>query len=278
MMKVVSNYLKAVSIGAAIIAAGTVPGGETAALVDGEEPVAVKCWNAVQNTEFAHSGKASMEIQRGKQVISPDFIEIDPTKTYTLSGFFRTIESTPDNASINSKNRVLIYVYYYDKNKTLMGPCSMWPMIGTENTLKKAVKKGDSLKERVPDEWYMHPRLLYAMAFDVKDDLSDLPNASAQLLGKPAQADHPAGTRIRLHRYIDPAQIHGAVVPIWTLFTITLSGEAPIDNPNRRIDGNKQFWNGTKYVKIRIINRDHSGGDILCDDLVLEEIPEHAVE
>jgi hypothetical protein len=233
-------------------------------IVDGEDPAVVKSWHAVQNTTDPHSGRGAMEIPPGGRVESPNRIEIDPSRTYEFRGMFKTAEK-------DRKNKVWISLHYFDAQGQPLNFCSVWPMVGTETELAAAVKKGDLLDRHVPKQWVLPPPFLYAMAFDAKDDLSDLPNQSARLLDRPSDRDYPAGTRIRLHRYLDPPCVGGIVVPIWTEYSLTVSGEATIENPNRRPNGARQFWHGTKSIGVVITNWDRRGGRLLVDDVEIRE-------
>ena len=234
------------------------------AVVDGEDPAIVKKWRAVQNTTDPHSGKGAMEIRPGQRAESPELIEIDPSKTYQIRGLFKTAEN-------DKKNKVWISLHYFDTKKQQLTFCSVWPMVGTETQLATGVKKGDPLCQHAPRQWVLSPPFLYAMAFGVKDDLSDLPNNSARLLDRPSDQDYPAGTRIRLHRYLDPPCDGGIVVPIWTEYSFTVSAEATIEHPNRRSNGASQFWHGTKYISVVIANWNRNGGRLLVDDFEIRE-------
>ena len=248
----------ALALGAVRMAAA-VPGG------DGEDAVTVKSWGAIQNLAEKHSGAASLAVLPGRQAVS-GLVPVDPGKSYRVSAFFKA-------AGDKGKLRGYLGLKYYDADKNEMNYCGVWPVLGTEATLAKAVAKGDPAASVAPAAWRTPPPWLYAVAFDVKDDLSDLPNSSVCLWGRPLPRGYPAGTRIRLHRYCDPPGVGGVVVPRWTEYSFHVSGEAGRGDPNgKNFDGKNytpKFWNGTKYVKVVVANGGLDGCELLVDDIVV---------
>ncbi len=193
------------------------------------------------------------------------FLPIDPARTYTFRGYLRTRDA-------DRKARVWLSLLYFDRNRELIKPWSVWPLRGTETVLARDLPQGAMPKDHLPEGWSLHPPYLYAMAFNVREDLSDLPNLEAVLMDRAVARDYPAGTPVRLHRYTDFPSVGGVVTPVWTLYSLKVAGQAPPTEPARRSDGVPQFWHGAAFLRIEIRSQDSSGGVLLFDDLqILEE-------
>lgn len=243
---------------------------------DGEDPVLTGKWHvgARQNLTDKKSGNASMEVAVRDWIYSPEMIEVDLSKTYKLSGFFKTADGKPAT--------VLFGARFYTADKKEIGPLSVLPMPGTETTLAAAAKKGDTALKIASTTWTLRPPFLYGVAFNAKDDLSDLPNndtalitkvdggkASGELILKEElTADYPAGVKVRMQRYFDYVVANVKVSGEWQEISMTFSGEALRGAP---VEG--KFWNGTKYMRVHAgLNSDRKPDDcarILIDDVTI---------
>lgn len=243
---------------------------------DGEDAELAAKWGqgTRQNTNDKNSGSACMENSFTSRnfVYSPELIEIDPSKTYKLSGFFKSAEK-------DKKNKAMFCIRYYNSGKKEIGPFSVLPVVDTGTVLAADAKKGDKSLRIKPREWNRNKGQFYAVAFNVKDDLSDLPNLDVisisdispkdtfneVTLGSPLIQDYLAGTKVRMHRYLDYTALVNDVPGEWTEYSITISGESNAGTPALN-----KFWNGTKFIKICIFAFNVS--PLLFDDITFQEV------
>ena len=95
-------------------------------------------------------------------------IKLDKNATYTFSGEIRRAPGTPEAP-------YLIGFFAYDKNRRLISPQNMAYVKGTQTELvETAVYKSKTLKVKDASKWQKGS--WFFVAFDAKDDLSDLPN------------------------------------------------------------------------------------------------------
>ena len=195
---------------------------------------------------------------RGKFMSVKDFV-LDPAKKYRLSGEFRQASGSPVRvyfgyAPLNEKGRIIYPIYV--KN-----------IPGTETELAADAKRGDkAVKVRNAAKW--NGKIGYGyIAFNVKDDFSDLPNGSVIPIVKdgikaegevweiqlkePIRQKIPAGTKVRQHSSGGTHIWNGGAANLkdqWTALRSShlLNGKvksgAPVD----------KLWPGTKSVKLVI--------------------------
>ncbi len=254
------NFLsKRIIMGAAglVVAAGTVAGAEN--LVKNASP---KKWhkNLIQNTEDKAGAKSCFQGNvRNIWAFSPGFIEIDPTKTYKLSGSLKSIGKDTGRAYLGLR-------MYDAKKRTIQRP-SITIKKGSLTQLTADAKAGDKvLKLKDCAGWDTKRLARMVIAFDAEKDLSDLPNYDlssgiAKLekkdnfyeitLKTPLKKSYPASTKVREHYLYGGYQYCAAantVIPHkWTKYSAVVKGLAKSGAPN------KQFWPGTKYVKVVVI-------------------------
>lgn len=197
----------------------------------------------------------SLEVKNKEfYVFSTKQYEIDPAATYVLSGKFRKLAE-------NVKVPLYFGFALYDKNGKWIHGMEATPYPTTETVLTEAAKKGSRiLKVKDASKWRKQTPYI---AFNVKSDLSDLPNRDISpaivhcvkkgdvwqiTLRYGLKKDYPAGTKVRQqsgppYRYICSGR---QLKTDWTTFK---SG---------RIKGfgtkHTQFWNGAKYIKIVIFS------------------------
>lgn len=215
-------------------------------------------WDGIikYNTSDSHSGKASYEFSGEGLGHSSNYIPIDYYKTYEISGWFKSL--TPEQLP-----RVLYDIRYYTEDKRPITPNSIAPVTST-STLAKAAEEGDKTIYIKAKDWKEHP-LASTLVFNAKEDLSDLPSfdfhpfKSVKLnesgyeveLKKPLGSDYPAGTGVRLHRYLDhPRVVLNPVPTEWTRCSKRIS--AKVQNGGRQQD---KFWPGAKFMKVTIIHQ-----------------------
>jgi hypothetical protein len=243
---------------------------------DGEDAELVGKWGqgTIQNTTDKKSGFACMENSFAARnfTFAPELIGVDPAKTYKLSGFFRSGDK-------DKKSKAMLCIRYYNSDKKEIDPWSVIPVPDTATTLSADAKRGDKTLRVVPKEWSRHKAMLYAVAFNVKDDLSDLPNFNTSpiaevsakgeyneiTLNEPLSQDYPAGTKVRMHRYLDYMAIVNEVPAEWTEYSISISGEAEGGAPAKN-----KFWNGTKFIKVSIFGMNVA--PLLFDDIAFQEV------
>lgn len=237
---------------------------------DGENAQSVALWggNTVQNTKEKKAGNASMEsnFANGSWALSPEFIEIDPAKTYKVSGFFKAGDNNP-------RLKLFLSTYFYKADKTSINPYSVLPTADTAAVLREELKSTDTvLKIEKNDSWKMVKGLLYAVVFNAKGDLSDLPNPEFAPISKieekdsmleitfpkPIGRNYPAGTKIRMHRYLDPASKSIELnSEDWTECSFVIN--------------DKNIYPGTKFFKL-IVYTPEKGRTLLFDEIKIEEV------
>ena len=149
----------------------------------------------------------------------------------------------------------------YDKNKKCIHPKNSNAILGSETALVKDCNSGDNvIYIKTNSKW----RKNCHVAFNVKDDFSDLPNFTVRRHVKKVDIDgdimkltlnnslrksYPAGTKIRAHKNTFGSKLYtaiqGAKMPAkWKLY----KGTAQLASPGQA--GWKYLRPGTAYVKI----------------------------
>ncbi len=190
----------------------------------------------------------NMFFSRGK-------LEIDPSKSYEVSFRVRAAEGakTPGNCYIGIK--------CFNASGREIPITHVNALAGTETELAAPAKRGD-LVLKVKDASKWTARYAHA-AFNVKKDLSDLPNPDISpsitkiekkgqvwelTLKTPLSKDYPAGTAVRRHADSNTfIYVCGNLVPgkEWKNFSFTFSGLAKSEAANAK----GKFRAGTKSVQ-----------------------------
>jgi len=253
---------------------------------DGEDAALTKKWAGYvrQYKADAHSGAACMIFPRISSAGSPNYVEIDPSKTYEISGWFRSLKP-------GQPSRVLLDVRFYTADKKAIKPRSVRPASKVCKLLADAPKGAKEVKV-APSDW---PKLgsLHVIVFNAKEDLSDLPNFEYARFGaqpkktdggyivtleKPLPKAYPAGTGVRLHRYLDYPRVWNRTLPAkWTRMSFKVAAK-PV--PGSR--GRNYFWPGAKYMRVVILHQytkypkrlpeGEESPVLLADDITLTEV------
>jgi hypothetical protein len=250
-----------------------------------ENAATVKKWHKklVLNTDDKVSGKASFQgNDKSIWAFSQELIPVDPSKTYKLSGSFKSIGK--------DKGRCYLGLVMYNAKKRSINRNSISVYKDTVTELAADVKAGDKvIKLKDCSKWNGKNLNRKIIAWNAKKDFSDLPNFATSsaleklekkgdiwevTLKRPVGKNYPAGTLVREHYtgggYSYCAASYKAVPDKWTKYTATVTGIAKYGAPR------KQFWPGTKYVKAVVIVNYRAKKDSDCktlfDDISFEEV------
>jgi hypothetical protein len=245
------------------IAAATVVGAENLVKTgDAENTASIKKWHKklTQNSEDKLGGKSSFHGKTGSiWAFSPEYIEVDPSKAYQLSGALKSIGTGKSKCYIG-------LAMYTAKKKSIQRPY-ISIIKGTLTKLAVDAKVGDTVLQIADcSKWNAKRLKRTIVAFGAKKDYSDLPNLNISstavklekkgeiyelTLKKPLRKAYPAGTEIRQHFTGGGYQYCAASSKIapnkWTKYSAVVKGLAKYGSPN------KQFWPGTKFVKVIVI-------------------------
>lgn len=251
-------------------------------VLDGDaESGTIDNWSGLDGVEGGdmYSGNFSFSRAGNSQMISNEFIPIDTSKTYNLSGWFK---------SAGTAGESLLYFGFipYDENQERIarGDIDIYP--DTETTLLEAIVDTDKII-KVTDGTNWQAYAYAYMAFEVDDsgNYTDLPNRNLSNYGIIRVEDmgthweiefdtsvgksYPAGTKVREHlsggSYMYEAFGGGATPAVWTQHSSTTGGE------NLFGGAPGKWWKKTKYAKI-IILANYAQDDtyeLLVDDLEL---------
>jgi hypothetical protein len=220
-----------------------------------DAPALKKAWNGRIKYEDV-DGKFCGVVDNKTYITSKKFFPIQAGKKYTLSGTFK---------SLGDKTSQVYYGFItYDKKKRQINPYNSNIISGSATVLAQACKKGDkTLVIKANKKW----RPNYAVAFNVKDDFSDLPNYEviykvAKVVPKGDNMElqlsaavkkaYPAGTKVREHTTAYGSYLYttvtGAKIPkTWK----TYSNSAVLAKPGQM--SHQFFRPGTAFVKILIL-------------------------
>lgn len=222
-------------------------------------------WPARQVTSrVENDGSTVFVLKARSQAIGLQKFEVDPDATYTLSGEFRS------SSDVEVKPIYFGFRPIDEKGRGIL-PQHVNIVAGTQLTeLAADAKKGDT-KLRLKDASSWKNDQSYSLvAFDAREDLSDLPNAVNSTtiekgsitklddgtyeltLTKPLTLDRPAGTVVRQHAsggtYHYTAAGGRAIKGEWT----TLSGKIKGIQASGLL--NTQWRRGTKQAQIIILH------------------------
>jgi len=219
--------------------------------------------NVAGPTEEEHvTGASSLRLKQRGWITAPERVLIDPKQSYVLRAFIKE-----PSVKLNEKYCALgvqIGLRIYDENQEQIGPFAVAPIVGTDATLAQEASKGDNILHLKGPQWEkMSKRTVTAVAFDAKDDLTDLPNAHTAAieevtagtdgsfevhLHQPLEEDHPAGTRVRQHSYTDLPLVSVEPGLEWAEHDFEIGGESEAGIIERG-----RFWHGTRFISPTII-------------------------
>jgi hypothetical protein len=235
---------------------------------------------ATEVTTGQHSGASCLQATGYTQLFSNKLFKIDPAKTYTVSGWFKSVGKQPGKLYFGFAS--------YDKNKKSISSRSVMIEPGTDTVLAADCKPDDKvIKIKNGAKWKLHKYGLIAFKTDPNGEYSDLPNFNTSppavikveqqgdiwelTLSNPCGKAFAAGTPIR-EQYTGPgyqycASSNKKIPTEWTKLSATVKGIAMINVPADK------FWPGTAYVKIMMLmNYQAKDGEVmLWDDIKLEE-------
>jgi hypothetical protein len=263
-----------VGVSVFLMAGGLVAGEETLLKWDADAKALQKEWAGKIKYETV-DGKLSALVDSKSYITSKKFIPVEAGKKYTLTGSFKSLG---ENLS-----RTYYGFICYDKNKKHVITLNSNVVLDSGTTLAEECKKGDkTLVIKANNKW----KAGYAIAFNAKDDFSDLPNREVAYkitkvaakdgnmelqLSAPVKKAYPAGTKVRMHSpahgtYLYTA-IAGAMVP---KSMKAYSGTATLAKPGQI--GFQYFRPGTAFVKVVILPNYGKKKDekLLCTDLTLK--------
>ncbi|MBE6404505.1 MAG: hypothetical protein E7040_00625 [Lentisphaerae bacterium] len=220
------------------------------------------------------------ELKGVANFLSTKILTIDPKKTYKLSGEFKAKDGTKPAklyfgfAPLNAKKTWVV-------SERIQG------MKGTETVLTADAKPGDTvLKIKDGSKWKYNSGLV---AFNVKADMSDIPNANLSpafnavvkdgdgyivKLVKPLKKAYAKGIMVRQHRsagtYQYAAAASAKLSDEWKTFSAVISGEA---TKEAAITNNK-WWYTTRNVRILILGNYSGNKDSVLQfkNIKLEEL------
>ena len=190
--------------------------------------------------------------------LSEEILTIDPTKMYKLTGDFRAKSGT-------KPARLYFGFAPMDAQKKIIISEQIQGIKGTETVLVADAKAGDTvLKAQDCAKWKKGG----LVAFNVKADMSDIPNADLSgaidsiikdgevyiiKLKKPLKKDYAKGIAIRHHYSAGTYQYSAAAyVPLtndWKTFSVVMNGEAH----RTAAISSKKWWYTTRNVRILIL-------------------------
>lgn len=208
-------------------------------------------------------------------------IPINPERKYRLETALKAAPGSKDT-------RVIFILIFCDAEGNKLSNFSVSPVAGTESVLKTdaAVNAREVLLENTGQTWPTEGT--FALAFRVKDDLSDIPNqnvfkiasVSAEeaglrvLLQDALTGDFPAGTPVRWHGLADPPMIHATATDQWEEHRMTIAGQASPGDSHREMRG--KFWPGTASIRFTpgFYERNPEAGqkEVWVDDIRLIEV------
>ena len=197
--------------------------------------------------------------EKQPKVVSVRIFEVDPNAVYRLSGKFRSKDSCAKTVrfGVEALN---------EKGSVIYSPC-VFIINGTETELAEDLKSGNStvmVKDASKWDQKSNARVI---AFNVKDDLDDLPNMQYSpnikkieqvdgmwkiTLNRPSLSNFPVTTRVRQHshglgRIYFAANAKKCRGDQWQEFSGEISGIAPSGAPANK------WWKGTKKARIIIL-------------------------
>ncbi len=243
---------------------------------NGDAETDIENWQSEQVqlvTENAHSGQKCFKTMN--TVVGTAIIPIDETKTYKYSIWIKSAD--------NKQTDIYLAFMPLDAEKAQINSQELTPIDESETELAEACKPEDIIiKVTDASKWKISDKF-NVIAFNTLDDYKDLPNRNISpiitaieknnniwtlTLENPCAKAYPAGTKIRQHRYgctyMYPATLSKFNSREWQELSAEIKGIS------KSGQGGREFWAGTKFVKVVFLALD--GGTIYFDDWKLEEL------
>jgi len=233
------------------------------------------------STDYS-SSNASLSVTGGVGIQSNDYILIDPTKSYTQTGSFKSIGT-------GGNSRTYYGVASYDKYKQYITPRMSNHFLNTETELTQDLKPGDTIAYiKNATNWHKSAdwfEYRYLAIYPYKDyplytytqniylyNESDTGTNTVTLTSAYSGPLIPAGTKVANNNNSCGEYIYntltGSVVPnTWSTYTSTVAGEY-VNTTNYQ-----QFRYGTKYIKVLfLLNHTQSSSyTTLVDDIEFKD-------
>lgn len=196
------------------------------------------------------TGDVSFSFKNPGMFRSKEMIKIDPAKKYGFTGEIRKNPNAPTNHFYPGFE-------LFDKDKKLILGCYVYTIKGTDTTLAKAAKAGESvISIKNGARWVAKPYHIVAFnagplphrefGGDSIKEVKRVGNVWNVTLKTPLKKDYPAGTKVRVHSngayfYVDSL----APGDTWKTFGTkkTIQGVA-----KDRVENGK-FWPGTVHAR-----------------------------
>jgi len=228
-----------------------------------------------------HNDSSAFRLNRRRISLPAEAISLNPELHYRLEGAFKA-------APGSEGTQVMLGVLFCDENGEQFSSFAVQPVAGTQSVLKEeaVIHAQDVLLENSGQNWPTEGK--FAVAFNVMDDHSDLPNQQVFEISsvtveedglrvhfeEPLTADFPAGTPVRWHHLMDPTFVRVTAEADWQEHSLTFGGQSFVGDSPKRM--RNKFWPGAKSVLIRLgfSNREseEQGAEVLVDDLRIVEV------
>lgn len=225
-----------------------------------------------------HAGKFSFSRRGNATVTSTQLLPLDPDKTYTLTGWFKSAGQEP--------SRLHFGYIPYDADKKSIQPVNVTRLAGTETTLTQDCHPDDTIvKIANGAKWRIITHARIAFEIDDSGQYNDLPNRKLSGSGVNKiedKGDHweihlankcglayPAGTKIGEHisgaTFIYNAASGAPVPHTWTKYTANIKGVARNGGPTNK------WWRGTEYFRVLMLTNyaQNAEFELLIDDLAI---------
>lgn len=201
--------------------------------------------------------KDILEVKGAASLYSAETLKLDPAKKYKLSGEFRLQSGAPVQVRLG-------YIPLGQRNRGIY-PLYVNAVPNTETEITVPVQRGNkSITVKDASKWKNSNALCY-VAFNVKDDYSDLPNYSVIPIEKngirqsgdvweitlkqPMKTNNQEGTKVRQHIDGSTCIWNTGIATLndrWAVRTGLLSGMV-----KNGVSSNK-LWPGTRAVRVHI--------------------------
>lgn len=250
-------------------AAGTLMAGKIIVKEDAEDKTNVL--GGTKISDQAKEGKNAYLVEKVKTIVSKKKFKIDPEKYYVTSVWVKAIGDEPSFGYLG--------VMPFDAKNKFIGPHNVTIVKGTFTELAAPCRETDTVV-KIKDGAKWKKGNLFVIAFDAKEDESDLPNFNLTSFGgidniekkdgtyeltlkKPVGKAYPAGTKIREQQYGNTYVYdkYGAIPIEWTKWQ---------GKPRK----GSNFRPGTVFGQLILICNHNKAKDksMLFDDLTIEEI------
>jgi hypothetical protein len=207
---------------------------------------------------------------------SKNYYKVDPKKKYRLSGKFKLQSPIPKKAG-----KLKFGIQTFDKFKRPILSEQTTTINNSTSTLLAAAEYGQrSVKIAHNKRWILVPNFSY-IAFNVKDDYSDLPNRSVVAIAaiekqdnyteiifkEPLREFFPAKSKVRLHQRLASFLYGGALNKPLSDEYVAFSG---IFTGEQRGNLNNIFRKGTQFVQLIVMLEGQ--GTLIFKDIKFEEV------